>query len=320
MLRPLKDIFRSKNYPDLLAGLNQPDDAAIWKLDERRALVVTTDFFTPVVDDPYEYGVIAAANSLSDIYAMGGEPFLALNIAALPPQLPAEIAAEILRGGADKAREAGVVIAGGHTVQDKEPKYGLVALGFVPIDRILSKSGMKPGDILFLSKPIGGGVITSALKTDQISAEEAAVTIDWMKRLNREAASLAVRHGARAATDITGFSLLGHGWEMAAASGCGLRFFFDAIPLFPSAARLAAEWCFPGGGFDNADFFSPHIRFADQIRQDQRLLLFDPQTSGGLLFAISAGEAEACEQDARAHRIPLWRIGEVTRTGMLEVV
>lgn len=272
----MQDIFLPGDYPRLLAGLSQPDDTAIWKLDEHQALVVTTDFFTPVVDDPYDYGVIAAANSLSDIYAMGGEPFLALNIAALPPQLPPEVASEILRGGAEKAREAGVVIAGGHTVQDKEPKYGLVALGFVRTDQVLTKSGMQPGDVLYLSKPIGSGVITSAIKTDRISAAEASETIAWMKRLNREAASLAIHHGVRAATDITGFSLLGHAWEMASASDTGLKFFFDAIPFFPGATALASEWCFPGDGFDNAEFFGPHVKFADWISQDQQLLLFDP--------------------------------------------
>ncbi len=304
----------------MLAGLSQPDDAAIWKLDEQRALVATTDFFTPVVDDPYDYGSIAAANSLSDIYAMGGTPFLALNIAALPPQLPPEVASEILRGGAKKAEEAGVVIAGGHTVQDKEPKYGLAALGFVPIDRILNKGGMRPGDILFLSKPIGSGVITSAIKTDKIGAEEAVETIRWMKRLNRDAAMLAARHGVRAATDITGFSLLGHAWEMAAASGAGMRFDFEQIPLYPDAARLAAAWCFPGGGFDNAEYFGPHVKFAPQISQEQQMLLFDPQTSGGLLFAVSPERAALCGQDAAAQQIPLWQIGEVTATGILEVI
>jgi selenide, water dikinase len=245
----LQDIFLPGDYPHLLAGLSQPDDAAIWQLDAHRALVVTTDFFTPVVDDPYDYGVIAAANSLSDIYAMGGEPFLALNIAALPPQLPPEVASEILSGGAEKAREAGVVIAGGHTVQDKEPKYGLVALGFVRTDQVLTKSGMQPGDMLYLSKPIGSGVITSAIKTDRITAEEASETIAWMKRLNQAAASLAIHHGVRAATDITGFSLLGHAWDMASASVAGLRFYFDVIPFFPGAVALASEWCFPGGWF-----------------------------------------------------------------------
>lgn len=180
------------------AGLSQPDDAAIWRLDEQQALVVTTDFFTPVVDNPYDYGAIAAANSLSDIYAMGGEPLLALNIAALPPQMPTEIAAEILRGGAEKAQKAGVVIAGGHTIRDKEPKYGLVALGFVQIDHLMTKGGLQPGDILFLSKPLGSGVITSAIKAGRICPEEAAETIAWMKHINREAARLAARHGVGA--------------------------------------------------------------------------------------------------------------------------
>ncbi len=309
-----------QDYPDLLAGLSEPDDAAIWKIDEQRALVATTDFFTPIVDDPYVYGAIAAANSLSDIYAMGGEPFLALNIAAFPPQLPAEIGSEILRGGAEKAQEAGVVIAGGHTIQDKEPKYGLVVLGFVQIDRILTKSGMKPGDVLFLSKPIGSGVITSAVKADRIGEGDLSETIHWMKRLNRDAALLARKYGAKAATDITGFSLLGHAWEMASASGAGIRFYDDAIPLYPQAARLSAEWCFPGGSFDNAEFFGPHVKFDSRIGQERELLLFDPQTSGGLLFAIPSHHVSSCMQEADEKNIPLWKIGEVTSSGIIEVI
>jgi len=157
VLRPLQNLFHSNDYPDLLVGLESPDDAAVWRLDDQRALIVTTDFFTPVVDDPYNYGAIAAANALSDIYAMGGQPFLALNIAALPPALPIEISAEILRGGAEKAREAGVVVAGGHTVQDNEPKFGLIVLGFVHPERMLSKGGARPGDALILTKPLGSG-------------------------------------------------------------------------------------------------------------------------------------------------------------------
>ncbi len=169
VLRPVKDTFDGLTFPDLLVGLQSPDDAAVWKLDETRDLVVTTDFFTPVVDDPYDYGSIAAANSLSDVYAMGGEPFLALNIAALPPDLPFEISREIIRGGAEKAREAGVVIAGGHTVQDKEPKFGLVVLGFVPHARSFTKAGAKPGDRLFITKPFGFGVTTTALKRERLT-------------------------------------------------------------------------------------------------------------------------------------------------------
>jgi len=272
------------------------------------------------VDDPTDYGLIAAANSLSDIYAMGGTPFLALNIAAFPPQLPVEIASEILRGGAEKAKEAGVVIAGGHTIQDKEPKYGLVALGFVPLDHMLTKNGMRPGDTLFMSKPIGSGVIASAIKAKKIKPEEATETIEWMKRLNRDAAELAVKHGALAATDITGFSLLGHAWEMAEASGVGLRFYFDAIPLYPNTARLAAEWCFPGGSFDNAEFFKPHIIFPKLMKEEAQMILFDAQTSGGLLFAIPPEKADKCEKSAANKNVPLWRVGEVTESKIIEII
>ncbi|MBN1535594.1 MAG: selenide, water dikinase SelD [Anaerolineales bacterium] len=320
VLRPLQNIFLPEHYPDLLTGLNPPDDAAIWKLDDERALAVTTDFFTPVVDDPYDFGQIAATNSLSDIYAMGGEPFLALNIAAMPPQLPGDIISEILRGGAEKAKEAGVVIAGGHTVQDKEPKYGLVVLGFIKSDRILSKSGMQPGDFLFLTKPIGSGVVAAAIKNEIIKSEDTKEMIAWLKRLNRDAATLALRHGSKAATDITGFSLLGHAWEMAAASHAGIRFDFASIPLFPHVLSLASEWCFPGGSFDNAEYYDPHVQFAPHITQDKQMLLFDPQTSGGLLFSITPENANQCIQEAREKNIPLWKIGEVTSTGIIEVV
>ena len=303
-----------------MAGLSLPDDAAVWKLDEQRALVVTTDFFTPVVDDPYDYGQISAANSLSDIYAMGGEPFLALNILAIPPQLPTEIATEILRGGADKAKEAGVVIAGGHTIQDKEPKYGLVALGFVHPDRVFTKGGLKAADILFLSKPLGGGTITTGIKGDKITPEEAREAIEGMKQLNRDAVALALASGARGATDVTGFSLLGHAWEMAEASGVGLKFDFTQIPFYAHAKDLAKAWVFPGGGFDNAAYYGPHIQFDTGLTKEDQMLLFDPQTSGGLLFGVPPERADACQQEAQAWQVPFWRVGEVTASGSIEVV
>jgi selenide,water dikinase len=313
-------MFSDKDYPDLISGINSPDDAAIWRVDDDRALVVTTDFFTPVVDEPFEYGSIAAANSLSDIYAMGGEPFLALNISAMPPQLPAEIITEILKGGAEKAKEAGVVIAGGHTIQDKEPKYGLVALGFVNPTQILHKGGMKPGDILYLSKPIGNGIIASAIKTDKINRDAVTPVIEWMQTLNRKAAQLAVKFGAKTATDITGFSLLGHGWEMASASGTGMQLFFDQIPMFSQAQFLAKAWCFPGGSFDNAEYFGSHVEFDVNLTQEDQLLLFDPQTSGGLLFALPEEAAPSCEVEARKQGIPIWQIGKATDTGIIEVI
>ncbi len=312
-------MFADKNFPDLISGINSPDDAAIWRLDDDRALVATTDFFTPVVDDPFEYGAIAAANSLSDIYAMGGEPFLALNISAMPPQLPVEIVTVILRGGAGKAKEAGVVIAGGHTIQDKEPKYGLVAMGFVNPKKVLNKGGMLPGDVLYLSKPIGNGIIASAIKTDKIIREEVTPVIEWMQTLNKSAAHLAVKFGAKAATDITGFSLLGHGWEMVSASGTGMVLFHDQIPIFNQAMPLAKGWCFPGGSFDNAEYFGSHVEFDVSLKQEDELLLFDPQTSGGLLFALPQEAAALCESEALKDGIPIWRIGEVTDTGKIEV-
>ena len=235
MLRPIENIFQAADYPNLLVGLGEPDDAAVWRLEEDRALVVTTDFFTPVVDNPYDYGAIAAANSLSDVYAMGGAPFLALNITAMPPDLPSDLVSEILRGGAEKAREAGVVIAGGHTIQDKEPKYGLIAVGFVDPRYMLTKRGARPGDRLLLSKPLGTGVITTALKRELADPMDVSEAVGWMKRLNRTAAELAVEFGLQGATDITGFSFLGHGFEMARASGVGFRIFFERIPFIRGA-------------------------------------------------------------------------------------
>ena len=251
----MQEMFKPADYPDLLVGLESPDDAAVWKLDEQRSLVLTTDFFTPVVDDPRDYGRIAAANSLSDIYAMGGTPFLALNIAALPPDLPAEIATSILMGGAEVANEAGVVIAGGHTVQDKEPKYGLVVAGFVENDHFFSKAGARPGDLLYLTKPLGFGVITTALKQGKADVDDVNGVVRWMVTLNRDASLAARECGVRGATDITGFGFLGHALEMAHASGVGLRFEYKKIPLLYSAQNYAREGIFPGGAFDNMRYF-----------------------------------------------------------------
>lgn len=320
MLHPVQSVFKGQSYPDLLAGLESPDDAAVWRVAEDRAVVVTLDFFTPVVDDPYDYGAIAAANSLSDIYAMGGQPFLALNVAALPPDLPVEISQQILLGGAEKTREAGVVIAGGHTVQDKEPKYGLIVLGFVHPEKMLTKAGAKPGDVLFLSKPLGFGTTTTALKRGEANAADVSEAVSWMKRLNKTASELAVQFGAKAATDITGFSLLGHGWELAAASGAGLRFFFGQIPLLSGARRYAENWVFPGGSSDNKLYFSEHVRFAPTIEAHEQMLLFDAQTSGGLLFALPPERAADALAEAERLGQPLWQVGEVVAGDHIEVI
>lgn len=320
MLRPVQTLFEPDSFPDLLVGLGGPDDAAVWRLDSARALVVTTDFFTPVVDDPYDYGQIAAANSLSDVYAMGGRPFLALNVAALPPDLPPEVNGEILRGGAEKCRQAGVVIAGGHTVQDKEPKYGLVVLGFVHPEKFLSKGGARPGDALLLTKPLGFGVTTTALKREKAAPEDVAEVVDWMKRLNDQAAALAVEFGLRGGTDITGFSLLGHGLEMAEASGVGLRLEMARIPFVSCAQKYAEMWTFPGGTSDNRLYFGPRVRFAEGISEEKQMLLFDAQTSGGLLLAVPRSETAAFLARAQEVGQPAWVIGEVVEGAGIEVL
>lgn len=302
-----------------MVGLESPDDAAIWRLSDEQAIVVTTDFFTPVVDTPYEYGAIAAANSLSDVYAMGGRPFLALNIAALPDHLPAEISGEILRGGAEKAREAGVVIAGGHTVKDKEPKYGLVVIGFVHPQKVISKGGLKAGDVLVLTKPLGAGVTTTALKQEKADEAHVLEAIEWMARLNKNAGMLASEFGVRGGTDITGFGLLGHASEMAEASHVALHFDYSKIPFLSGARGYAERGIFPGGAFDNKSHFEALVKFSAEISEPAQMLLFDPQTSGGLLFGLAKEKLSAFEARAKEINQPYWVIGEAREGEGIEV-
>lgn len=282
--------------------------------------MLTIDFFTPVVDDPYDFGSIAAANSISDVFAMGGQPFLALNVAALLPDLPPEINAEILRGGAEKCLEAGVVIAGGHTVQDKEPKYGLAVIGFVDPEKMLTKGGVRPGDALVLTKPLGFGLTTTALKQQKATPEDVAEVVSWMKKLNRDASALAVEFGLRGGTDVTGFSLLGHGAEMADASGVGLRFIMEKLPFVSCARKYAQMGTFPGGASDNRLYFGPRIRFAPSFTEETQMLLFDPQTSGGLLLAIPQEKKEAFLKRAAEIGQPVWIIGEAVEGSGIDVV
>lgn len=316
----MQGMFPSADYPNLLVGLEGPDDAAVWRLDDSRALVVTTDFFTPVVDTPYEYGAIAAANSLSDIYAMGGKPFLALNIAALPDDLPVEVASEILRGGAEKAREAGVVIAGGHTVKDKEPKYGLVVIGFVDPRHMLTKGGLNVGDALVLTKPLGFGVTTTALKREQAESQDVNEVIGWMSRLNRAASELAVELGLRGVTDVTGYSLLGHGLEMANASKVSLRIEYKKVPFVSCARKYAEKGAFAGGAFDNREHFKPNVHFTRELDEPAEMLLFDPQTSGGLLLGVPQEKLSGFMKHAEETGQPAWVIGEAQAGAGIEVV
>ena len=311
MLQPITEIFQGTQSPDLLIGLESPDDAAVWRLADGRALVVTTDFFTPVVDDPYDYGAIAAANSLSDVYAMGAVPFLALTVAALPPDLEISVSQAIMRGLAEKAAEAGTIIAGGHTIQDKEPKIGLVALGFADIDLLLRKDALHVGDRLVLTKPLGFGVTTTALKQDKADPQDVAEAVGWMKRLNQGAAQLATQFGLRAATDITGFSFLGHAWEMASAAGVGLRIRFRDVPFISCAKKYARAFTFPGGAYDNKLHFGEHVTFDPAIPEDEGFLLFDPQTSGGLLLGVPEEKIADFLAAARAADQPAWLVGQV---------
>ena len=290
----------------------------MWRLDDERALVVTTDFFTPVVDNPYDYGAIAAANSLSDVYAMGAKPFLALNVAAFPANLPLPVITEILRGGIEKAKEGGVVIAGGHTIKDDEPKYGLMALGFAHPNRILRKSGAKVGDVLLLSKPLGTGVITTALKQDKADPVHLAGAVKWMKMLNAQAAEAALKLGAHAATDITGFGFVGHAWEMVQASGAGMRILYNDIPFMEGARFYAEKGIFPGGAYDNYQYYQDHILFDNQLSEWEKLLLFDPQTSGGLLVAVDEKNYLKFTLNQTDNQL-FWKIGEIIPDQLIKI-
>jgi selenide,water dikinase len=320
VLRPLRDLFPAEKHPELLVGLSTSDDAAIYKISDEVAIVQTLDFFTPIVDDPYDYGAIAAANAMSDVYAMGGEVVLALNISAFPPDLPLEITREILRGGAEKVVEAGGVLAGGHTVDDEEPKYGLSVMGTVHPDQVWTKAAARPGDVLVLTKPLGVGIITTVLKADMAAPAHIAAAVESMKMLNREAAELIRQVGVRAVTDITGFALLGHGHEMAEKSGVRLRFHVDQIPLLDGAREYADLWLFPGGTCNNERAYEHAVSFAPEIEEEVQQLLYTPETSGGLLVAVPPEKLDRLMRlfDEAGH--PCWVIGEVVEGEGIEVV
>ena len=312
VLRPLVGIFAAA-VPDLLVGLGAADDAAVYRLNDEQAIVATTDFFPPIVDDPYTFGAIAATNALSDIYAMGGDPLFCLNLVAFPADLDPAILTEILRGGAEKAREAGAVVAGGHTVTDPEPKYGLAAIGLVHPARIFAKGGARPGDLLLLTKPIGTGVITTALKAGAAREPDVAAAVASMTTLNAGAAHVLRSLGpaVHAVTDVTGFGLLGHALEMAMQSATRFVVETSAVRLLPGARDYAAAGHVPGGTGRNADFVSPHATFGPGVSEVDRLLLLDPQTSGGLLAALAPDALEAAREAFAAAGIAAQVIGQV---------
>jgi selenide,water dikinase len=312
-LRPLTNAFHPNDFPALLVGLDRPDDAAVYRINAEQAIISTVDFFPPVVDDPYSYGAIAAANALSDIYAMGGEVLFAINLAAFPANLDLAILTEILRGGADRVRAAGAAIVGGHTIKDNEPKYGLAVTGTIHPDRIITKGGAQSGDVLILTKRLGVGVITTAHKRDKVDPHNLASAIASMTRLNRGAAEAVREVGhVHAMTDITGYSLLGHAHEMAHLSGVDLVFQYSALPWLPGAQHYAAEGIFPGGASDNATFYGSWVSIAAPLNDAERLLMFDPETSGGLLIAVDPAYAEPLRVALIQHEADTWTIGMVT--------
>jgi len=317
VLRPLQERFQRQDYPNLLVGLGEPDDAAVYRIGPDRAIIQTTDFFPPVVDDAYSFGAIAAANAMSDVYAMGGEVLFALNIAAFPEDLDSAILAEIMRGSADKIAEAGGAIAGGHTVRDREPKYGLAVTGIVHPDRLLTKGGARVGDVLFLTKPLGTGVITTALKREQADPVHVQAATDSMTRLNRAASRAALAAGARAATDITGYGLLGHALEMAEQAGVCFQFRSADIPFLPGAQVYADAWTFPGGAESNEAFYRPRVRFIAELTLAQQWLLFDPETSGGLLVAVPPDGLDTFVHLAGQGA---WQVGQAVEGSGIEVV
>ncbi len=321
MLRPLQNLFGGNGYPNLLVGLGVADDAAVYKLNDEQAIIHTTDFFTPVVDDPYDYGAVAAANSMSDVYAMGGEVLFALNIGAFPARMEPALITEILRGGAEKVIEAGAAIAGGHTVTDDEPKYGLAVTGLVHPDRYFTKGGARPGDALILTKPLGTGTISTALKRDIARPEHVAPMVESMKRLNRTAAQVAqVTGGIKAVTDITGFGLLGHAIEMSKAGGVKFIFEMNQIPLLAGAAIYAEDFIFPGGASNNKLYFDKEVIFAPTLSEAQQMILWDPQTSGGLLLALPPVRLDDFLSLCAEREQPAWVIGYVAEGHGLEIL
>ena len=290
----LLEGFRTHTDPRLLVGYDKSDDASVYYLDEHTALVQTTDFFPPIVDDPYLYGQIAAANAISDVYAMGGEPKLALNILCLPEQMDGPTVQELLRGGYDKAYEAGVIITGGHTIHGAEPIYGLAVSGFVDPQKVLTNSGARPGDVLILTKPLGVGILTTAAKADLVEPVVMERIYRQMATLNKYARDIMVKYRVHSCTDVTGFSLLGHSFEMAQGSGCTLHITADDVPYHPEAYEPADMGFIPAGAYRNRQYAQAGVTLRREVPRPLLDIFFDPQTSGGLLMAVAPEDAPAC--------------------------
>ena len=324
-LQDVLGALKEHSHPDLLVGLGKSDDAAVYRVSEDLAIIETVDFFPPIVDHPHIYGAIAAANAMSDVYAMGGQVLFALNVAGFPRDLPKEIIAAVFNGGADKVREAGGVIAGGHTVVDAEPKYGLCVTGRVHPGHILIKGGLVPEQKVFLSKPLGTGVVATAAKNDACERAILDAAVESMLRLNRVAAEVAQAMGCTGATDISGFGLLGHAAEMVEASRAGIAFRARDLPLLPGALALAERGHWSGGVKRNRQHIEATLGARGQLAIDRSLpdalvnLLFESETSGGLLFSVSPEKSGDVLDRFRQRGEPCWPVGHVTRTPGISV-
>lgn len=298
VLAQLLEDIKVHHDPNLLVGFDRSDDASVYKISDDLALVQTVDFFPPIADDPYTFGAIAATNALSDVYSMGGEPKLALNIMAVPEDMPKETVHEILRGGYDKVYEAGALITGGHSIYDEEPKYGLAVTGFVHPNKVLTNSGARPGDVLLLTKPIGIGVLTSAMKAQLLSAEAEEFAFQLMTTLNKSAKDAMVKYDVHACTDVTGFGLMGHLLEMAQGSDVQVRVDINGIDMIPEALEFARMGVLPAGMYRNRSFAEDSVDLTG-ILLEKADLLFDPQTSGGLLICVCPDDADALWEELK---------------------
>lgn len=302
------------NDPNLLVGIDTGDDAAVYQISDELALIQTLDFFPPIVDDPYSFGAIAVANSLSDVYAMGGHPLIALNIVGFPIALDKSILQQILLGGSDKAKEAGVLIVGGHTVDDLEPKYGLSVTGLVKPGQHYANVGSLPGDVLVLTKPLGTGIITTAAKADSVDQDILKNAINIMAELNRDASEVMVEVGGNACTDITGFGLLGHLERMVIGSNVAVRIHLSSVPVIPGTWQLLEEGIAPGGTHRNLNSVEKSLHWSSNISQEAKLLLCDAQTSGGLLISLPHEKAGSLIKQLELRGVYGSVVGEVFKS------
>ncbi len=314
VLAQLLEDIKVHSDPNLLVGFDRSDDASVYKISDELALVQTVDFFPPIADDPYTFGAIAATNALSDVYAMGGEPKLALNIMAVPEDMPKETVHEILRGGYDKVYEAGALITGGHSIYDEEPKYGLAVTGFVHPDKILTNSGARPGDVLLFTKPVGIGVLTSAMKAGLVSEETEKLAYRLMTTLNKAARDAMVKYDVHACTDVTGFGMMGHLLEMAQGSDVELHVDVNGIDMIPDAVEFARMGVLPAGMYRNRSFAEDAVDVGN-TPLEKADLLFDPQTAGGLVISVSKADADALFEELKNCVPSAQRIGTVASYG-----